>query len=115
VSLAIFLLGMKRYRKHGPLGSPLTTVAQVLVAAARKWRVNEIRDGCGVFHGDERDGPNRAGNSKARTMARTNQLRYICFFSMGTVLILFYGPKNEKKKKKKRRKRKLIGFTKFAV
>ncbi|KAE8038395.1 hypothetical protein FH972_010914 [Carpinus fangiana] len=78
VSLAIFLLGIKRYRKQGPLGSPLTTVVQVLVAAARKWRVNETRDGCGVYHGDdEKDGSNRAGQSKARTMARTNQLRYL--------------------------------------
>jgi hypothetical protein len=49
------------------------------VAAARKWRVNETRDGCGVYHGDdEKDGSNnRAGQSKARTMARTNQLRYV--------------------------------------
>ena len=81
MSLAIFLLGIKRYRKQGPLGSPFTTVVQVLVAAARKWRVNETCDGCGVYHGDdEKDGSNRAGQSKARTMARTNQLRYVLFF-----------------------------------
>ncbi|KAE8038394.1 hypothetical protein FH972_010913 [Carpinus fangiana] len=75
VSLVIFLLGIKRYRKQGPLGSPLTTLAQVLVAAARKWRVNEMRDCCGVYRGEERDGSNRAGQSMARTLARTNQLR----------------------------------------
>jgi hypothetical protein len=39
--LLLFLLGIKRYRKEGPLGSAFTTVAQVFVAAARKWRVNE--------------------------------------------------------------------------
>ena len=77
VSLAIFFLGIKRYRKQGPLGSPLTTLAQVLVAVARKWRVNEMHDGYGVYRGDERDGSNRTGQSKARTMARTNQLRYV--------------------------------------
>ncbi|XP_059440408.1 protein NRT1/ PTR FAMILY 5.4-like [Corylus avellana] len=75
VSLAIFLLGIKSYRKQGPLGSPLTALAQVLVAAAQKWRVNEMRDGCSVFRGDERDGSNSTGQFKARTMARTNQLR----------------------------------------
>ncbi|KAK7837727.1 protein nrt1/ ptr family 5.4, partial [Quercus suber] len=46
VSLTMFLIGIKRYRKQGPLGSPLTTVAKVLVAAARKWRVAE----CGCYN-----------------------------------------------------------------
>lgn len=110
VSLAIFLLGMKRYRKHGPLGSPLTSVAQVLVAAARKWRVNETRDGCGAFHGDERDGPNRAGNSKARTMARTNQLRYVSF---QWVLYSYCSMVQRRKKRKKEKKDFLIGLTKL--
>ncbi|XP_040991295.1 protein NRT1/ PTR FAMILY 5.4-like isoform X3 [Juglans microcarpa x Juglans regia] len=77
VSLAIFLLGMRRYRKQGPLGSPLTTVARVLVAAMRKWRVNETRDGCGVYHGDESDGSHVAGQLKARTLARTDQVRFL--------------------------------------
>ncbi|MBA0725985.1 hypothetical protein Golax_001843, partial [Gossypium laxum] len=39
VALALFLIGMKRYRKQRPTGSPFTRVAQVFVAAARKWRL----------------------------------------------------------------------------
>ncbi|XP_020226103.1 protein NRT1/ PTR FAMILY 5.4 [Cajanus cajan] len=39
LALALFLLGIKRYRKEGPTGSPFTRLAQVFVAAARKWRV----------------------------------------------------------------------------
>ncbi|KAK7859604.1 protein nrt1/ ptr family 5.4 [Quercus suber] len=42
----MFLIGIKRYRKQGPLGSPLTTVAKALLAAARKWRVAE----CGSYN-----------------------------------------------------------------
>ncbi|KAG2671858.1 hypothetical protein I3760_13G013200 [Carya illinoinensis] len=41
LSLLVFLLGLKRYRKQGPLGSPFTTVAQVLMAGACKWRVEQ--------------------------------------------------------------------------
>ncbi|KAH9658651.1 protein NRT1/ PTR FAMILY 5.4 [Citrus sinensis] len=37
LALAIFLIGIKRYRKQAPVGSPFTTVAQVFVAAARKF------------------------------------------------------------------------------
>ncbi|KAE9592739.1 hypothetical protein Lal_00029247 [Lupinus albus] len=41
IALAVFLLGIKRYRKEGPYGSPFTRLAQVFVAATRKWRVND--------------------------------------------------------------------------
>ena len=64
-----FLLGIKRYRKQVPIGSPLTTVAQVLVAAARKWRVDKKCDSGGVYHGD--------GQPKTQTLFHTNQLRYV--------------------------------------
>ncbi|KAL3719120.1 hypothetical protein ACJRO7_004121 [Eucalyptus globulus] len=41
MGLAIFLMGLKIYRRQGPLGSPFTRVAQVFVAAARKWHVEK--------------------------------------------------------------------------
>ncbi|XP_068647612.1 protein NRT1/ PTR FAMILY 5.4-like [Aristolochia californica] len=37
LSLCIFLIGQKTYRCHPLKGSPVTQVAQVFVAAARKW------------------------------------------------------------------------------
>ncbi|KAB1201213.1 Protein NRT1/ PTR FAMILY 5.4 [Morella rubra] len=78
VSLAIFLLGIKRYKKQGPLGSPFTTVARVLVAAARKRQAKEMRDNCGVYYGDESDTSDvAAGQPKARRLARTAQFRYL--------------------------------------
>ncbi|KAM3733677.1 hypothetical protein ACB098_11G154800, partial [Castanea mollissima] len=72
VALITFLLGIKRYRKQGPLGSPLTTVAQVLVAAMRKWRMKQKFDNCSVYHGDGLLAP---GQPKTQTLAHTNQLR----------------------------------------
>ncbi|KAM4072642.1 hypothetical protein ACB094_11G153400 [Castanea mollissima] len=51
-ALILLLLGIKRYRKQGPIGSPLTTMAQVLVAAVRKWRVDKKRDSGGDYHED---------------------------------------------------------------
>nr|POE86753.1 protein nrt1/ ptr family 5.4 [Quercus suber] len=71
VSLTMFLIGIKRYRKQGPLGSPLTTVAQVLVAAARKWRVAE----CGSYNVYHADVLHAVGQPKTRTLTHTNQLR----------------------------------------
>ncbi|KAK4592233.1 hypothetical protein RGQ29_016663 [Quercus rubra] len=72
VALITFVLGIKRYRKQGPLGSPLTTVAQVLVAAVRKWHVKDKFDNCSVYHGDGLLAP---GQPKTQTLAHTNQLR----------------------------------------
>lgn len=80
LALAIFLIGIKRYRKQAPVGSPFTTVAQVFVATARKWRVSETHGGGrGIYHGHELDDDDKRtdiGQSK-RTIARTNQLRSV--------------------------------------
>ncbi|KAF7836191.1 protein NRT1/ PTR FAMILY 5.4 [Senna tora] len=43
IALVMFLVGMKRYRKERPPGSPFTSLAQVFVAASRKWRLNPTR------------------------------------------------------------------------
>ena len=71
MALAIFLLGIKKYRKEGPMGSPFTGVAQVFVAAARKWRVDETRHGRGVYYGVPSE-----GQPNTWIFARTDQFRY---------------------------------------
>ena len=83
VALILLLLGIKRYRKQVPLGSPITTVAQVLVAAARKWRVDKKRDSGGDYCEDELLTP---GQPKTWTLIHTNQLRYV---SLGFFLVQF--------------------------
>ncbi|XP_028770008.1 protein NRT1/ PTR FAMILY 5.4-like [Neltuma alba] len=44
LALVLFLVGIRRYRKEGPTGSPFTSMAQVFVAAIRKRRVGTTRD-----------------------------------------------------------------------
>ncbi|XP_027775285.1 protein NRT1/ PTR FAMILY 5.2-like [Solanum pennellii] len=39
VSIVVFLLGTRYYRHKTPSGSPFTRIAQVVVAATRKWKV----------------------------------------------------------------------------
>ncbi|CAN6567127.1 unnamed protein product [Malus baccata var. baccata] len=75
LSLVSFLVGTKRYRKQRPPGSPFTTVAQVLVAAARKWHVIETLNCEGVYYGDEKGEAMLQRQSQPLVLARTNQLR----------------------------------------
>ncbi|GMI86201.1 hypothetical protein like AT3G54450 [Hibiscus trionum] len=70
LALALFLIGMKRYRKQSPTGSPFTTVAQVIVAAARKWRLTETRGCRGICYDD--DGGRKTMGHK---LVRTKQFR----------------------------------------
>ncbi|KAB1201215.1 Protein NRT1/ PTR FAMILY 5.4 [Morella rubra] len=67
-----------KYRKEGPVGSPFTKVAQVFVAAARKWRVEGTRDGGDVlYYGDETCCADWDCQPKARILARTKQFRFL--------------------------------------
>ncbi|KAF7824722.1 protein NRT1/ PTR FAMILY 5.4 [Senna tora] len=78
LALALFLLGIKRYRKEGPTGSPFTRMAQVFVAASRKWRVNVTRDPHNYCYGDEEDdAPHLHAQPKFHTLAHTNQFRFL--------------------------------------
>ncbi|KAK8671352.1 hypothetical protein V6N13_037948 [Hibiscus sabdariffa] len=69
-ALAVFLAGIKRYRKQGPTGSPFTMLAQVFVAAAKKRRVSETHGGRGICYEDDRLGG-------SNNLARTNQFRFL--------------------------------------
>ncbi|XP_028770025.1 protein NRT1/ PTR FAMILY 5.4-like [Neltuma alba] len=76
IAFGIFLIGIKRYKKQGPLGSPFTTAAQVVVAAVRKRRVDETRDGRGICYGDTANG-SILGGPQFKTLARTEHFRYL--------------------------------------
>ena len=79
VALGLFLVGKGSYRREVPVGSPFTRVAQVLVAAARKWRVSETRESYGVWF-DDSNTEDVGGGPKVGTLARTNQFRYVSAF-----------------------------------
>ncbi|XP_022159218.1 protein NRT1/ PTR FAMILY 2.7-like [Momordica charantia] len=55
VGLAIFLLGNRFYCSHMPRGSPFTTLAQVLVAAARK-KLSRLPGSDDYYYGEEHVG-----------------------------------------------------------
>ena len=78
-ALLLFLIGIRSYRRQRPVGSPLTRVMQVLVATARKLRVNETRYGRGVCLEDEGDDGVEEGGRRGRSLAPTNQFRYVSF------------------------------------
>ncbi|KAJ0103614.1 hypothetical protein Patl1_05367 [Pistacia atlantica] len=77
MALILFLVGFKKYRidKKRTEGSPFTKVVQVIVAAARKWRLSETRGGRGVCYEDD-DGK-KLRQSRGRILERTNQLRFL--------------------------------------
>lgn len=73
VALILFLLGIKKYQKQGPLGSPFTKVAQVFVAAGRKRHTKVTTDDdFGEYFRDE-----KSQQHPQTTLVHTNQFRYI--------------------------------------
>ncbi|XP_054793079.1 protein NRT1/ PTR FAMILY 5.4-like [Prosopis cineraria] len=76
VAFGIFLLGIRRYKKQGPMGSPFTTMAQVVVAAVRKRHVDETRHGRGICYGDTASG-DILMEPQSLTHVRTEHLSYL--------------------------------------
>ncbi|KAM7512414.1 hypothetical protein LguiB_011289 [Lonicera macranthoides] len=70
MALALFLIGKRTYRREAPVGSPFTKVAQVFIAAIKKWRLSETRDGLDLCYDDE-------NNIGTQVLARTNQFRLL--------------------------------------
>ncbi|XP_048326197.2 protein NRT1/ PTR FAMILY 5.4-like [Ziziphus jujuba] len=80
VSMGVFLLGIRRYRKQGHLGSPFTAIAQVFMAAAKNWNLNENCDDLVIYSGNDHDRDYvlvEAQHTKPRALARTNQFRFL--------------------------------------
>ncbi|KAM7265325.1 hypothetical protein ACFE04_003008 [Oxalis oulophora] len=75
-ALLLFLIGIKRYRKQVPVGSPFTSISQVFVAAWHKRHVSETRDVLSLCYKVDDDETIDGGRkSKGPTLARTNQFR----------------------------------------
>lgn len=75
VALVLFLIGINKYRKQRPTGSPFTTIAQVLVAAGKKWRVSETHGGRGICYEDDRGGSHVPCQTRGPNLVRTKQYR----------------------------------------
>ncbi|KAI9115230.1 hypothetical protein K1719_013549 [Acacia pycnantha] len=78
IALVLFLLGMTRYKKDGPTGSPFTSMAQVFVAAIRKWRVGATRGPhIYCFEEDENKVYHLQNQPKSHSLAHTGQFRLL--------------------------------------
>ncbi|KAF8664910.1 hypothetical protein HU200_054227 [Digitaria exilis] len=74
LAVAVFLAGTGAYqRQQPPAGSPITRVAQVVVAAARKWRVEVPEDPSELHECEGDDGMSVIQGS--RRLAHTDQFR----------------------------------------
>ncbi|KAK7283938.1 hypothetical protein RIF29_13688 [Crotalaria pallida] len=75
-ALGVFILGIKTYRKEGPAGSPFTRFAQVFVAAARKWRVNDTPTNYCYEEMDHQE-PHHIHAPTFHTLHHTDQYRFL--------------------------------------
>lgn len=57
-ALLLFLIGTPRYRYFKPTGNPLMRVSQVVVSAAKKWRIKVPSGGEGLFDDDGKESSN---------------------------------------------------------
>ncbi|TKW41244.1 hypothetical protein SEVIR_1G301800v4 [Setaria viridis] len=71
LALVLFLLGNPNYRHFKPSGNPLTRIAQVLVAASRKWRAEVPRGE--LLHEVEGEDPKVSG---IRRILHSDELRF---------------------------------------
>ncbi|XP_023007750.1 protein NRT1/ PTR FAMILY 7.3-like [Cucurbita maxima] len=72
-ALLLFLAGTPRYRHFKPSGNPLTRVCQVVVSAAKKWRVRVPSGGEGLFEDNEKQNPNNG----CRKILHTNGFKFL--------------------------------------
>ncbi|OIW06169.1 hypothetical protein TanjilG_01796 [Lupinus angustifolius] len=75
LALAVFVLGINSYRKEGPAGSPFTRLAQVFVAASRKWRVNHTLNYC--YEEMDNQEPPHIHAHKFTTLLHTHEYRFL--------------------------------------
>ncbi|XP_016545564.2 protein NRT1/ PTR FAMILY 7.3 isoform X4 [Capsicum annuum] len=57
LALVLFLIGTPRYRHFKPTGNPLSRFCQVIVAATRKWKIEQPSRGLELYEGDGQDLP----------------------------------------------------------
>jgi len=80
LAVAVFLAGTTAYRRHQPpAGSPLTRVAQVVVAAVRKCGVQVPEDASTLHECEDVDGMSAIQGS--RRLAHTDQFRSVASHS----------------------------------
>ncbi|MED6216222.1 hypothetical protein PIB30_005484 [Stylosanthes scabra] len=76
IAIVVFFLGLKRYKRESPRGSPFKSVAQVIVAAIRKWRLKDKSNPEKYWH-DHDINLHSTGYLSSPTLEHTNQFRFL--------------------------------------
>lgn len=71
IAVASFFIGTRLYRNQKPGGSPLTRIAQVLVASVRKWQVKVPQDKSLLFELTDKE----SAIEGSRKLEYSNQLK----------------------------------------
>ncbi|KGN55790.1 protein NRT1/ PTR FAMILY 7.3 isoform X2 [Cucumis sativus] len=72
-ALLLFLIGTPRYRYFKPTGNPLMRVSQVVVSAAKKWRIKVPSGGEGLFDDDGKE----SSNNGCRKILHTHGFKFL--------------------------------------
>lgn len=73
LALLLFLMGTPGYRHFKPSGNPLTRIAQVFVAALRKWRVEVPEDGNMLYEVEGKE----SAIAGSRKIIHSNEFRFL--------------------------------------
>ncbi|CAK7349259.1 unnamed protein product [Dovyalis caffra] len=74
LALVLFLVGTPRYRHFTPQGNPLCRFCQVMVAAARKWKVQRVPNQDDLF---ELEGSKDSSKNGERRIQHTQGFRFL--------------------------------------
>ncbi|CAN8254580.1 unnamed protein product [Cochlearia groenlandica] len=79
IAIIVFLIGIPKYLKQPHVGSPLTRVAQVIVASSKKWRLSNTRHRYGICYEEEEKSSSleSTDSNKIHLLAPTNQFRFL--------------------------------------
>lgn len=73
LALVLFLIGSPRYRHFTPKGNPFPRICQVMVAATRKWKLQQMPNQKDLF---QIHGKDRCSNNGDRRMLHTQGFKY---------------------------------------
>ncbi|XP_058104222.1 protein NRT1/ PTR FAMILY 7.3-like [Magnolia sinica] len=73
IALVLFLFGTPRYRHFKPVGNPLPRVCQVVIAAAKKWRVEMPPSGTDLYQVDGKE----CAISGGRRILHTQEFKFL--------------------------------------
>ncbi|XP_060219096.1 protein NRT1/ PTR FAMILY 7.3-like [Lycium barbarum] len=73
LALLLFLIGTPSYRHFKPTGNPISRFCQVVVAAIRKWKIEQPSNGGELYEGDGRE----LADNSSRNILHTKEFKFL--------------------------------------